>query len=394
MRNVVGQIASKGDFYIRNTEIKRLIRAIDAGANIQLTAPRRVGKSSILYYLKDNPIADYNFVYIEVESARNQNDYYRKMYKEILKSDALTNSKKFWEQLKNTKNNFLKRLKGLSIGDFGSIELNENANIDYEEELLNLLSGIELNNEKLIIMVDEFPEVILNIVEDENGEIKEAKKFLQSNRAFRNNAEIRSKVQFIYTGSNSLNIIAANLDSSVFINDLNSVPVLPLNTEESKDLVSKVLDNYGYKIDNDKLTYLISKVEWLIPFYLQLMIQEIINLIEPEEDITSETIDKAFQKIMDQRNDHHFEHYVKRLKRLFVGDELKFVHLFLNTLAKNQSITKNEVLNMSHGIVTESQNNKILTSLVHDGYIIFIEENRDYKFNSPILKRWWYNHEC
>src|SRR5690348_9806621 len=124
MRNIVGQIASKEDFYERKREIGRIWRALDAGANIQLSAPRRVGKSSILFYLKDNPFDGYHFVYVEVESARSKDEFYRKIYREILKCETLTQQRKLWEQLKSAKNGFLKRLKGVSLGPLGSIEFN------------------------------------------------------------------------------------------------------------------------------------------------------------------------------------------------------------------------------------------------------------------------------
>jgi uncharacterized protein len=394
MRNIVGQIATKEDFYKREREVFSLWKALDAGANIQLSAPRRVGKSSILHFLKDNPFEGYHFIYVEVESARSKDEFYRKIYREILKSESLTRQRKFWEQLKVAGNGFLKRLKGVSLGQIGSIEFNDVAEMDYEDELLNLLCGIDFGGAKLIIMIDEFPEVILNIVENNDGNEAIAKSFLQSNRAFRNHVGIQGKIQFIYTGSNSLNITVANLDASALINDLNAVAVHPLKESEARDLVRQVLANYGYEITDECLIYLIKKVEWLIPFYLQLMVQEIINLIIPTDIITSEIIDGAFVNILDQRNDHHFEHYVKRLKRLFAANELQFVNRFLCELAHNGSLTKNQALDIARGIIQEAQARRNILSLMHDGYLLRTADMADYKFNSPILQKWWQNHEC
>jgi hypothetical protein len=391
MKNIVGQIASKEDFYYRKKEIDRIHRTLDAKANIQLAAPRRVGKSSILYYLMDNPQPNYIHLYIEVESARTKNDYYRKIYREILKSDFMGKTKGILAQI-TSKNGFLGRLKGVKIAGVG-FDFNESAEVDYEEELTNLLLGIDLGEDKLILMIDEFPEVILNIVEDAKGEIVEAKRFLQSNRELRNNKGLHGKVQFIYTGSNSLNVTAASLDASVLINDLNSIPVNPLTSEEAKDLIVEVLKTYGYSIQDVQLDYMLSVVEWNIPFYLQLIIQEIINQIEPEDEITNELIDKSFGKIMEQRNDHHFEHYVKRLKRIFNEKERKYVQKFLNTLSQSASLTKGESLNMAYGLLSESDTRKVLDALKYDGYIVNTEQN-EFKFNSPILKQWWYSHEC
>jgi hypothetical protein len=124
------------------------------------------------------------------------------------------------------------------------------------------------------------------------------------------------------------------------------------------------------------------------------MVQEIINLIIPTDIITSEIIDGAFVNILDQRNDHHFEHYVKRLKRLFAANELQFVNRFLCELAHNGSLTKNQALDIARGIIQEAQARRNILSLMHDGYLLRTADMADYKFNSPILQKWWQNHEC
>lgn len=394
MKNIVGQIASKEDFYIRAKELRRIMLNLDAHANIQIAAPRRVGKSSILYYLKDNPSKGYINLYVEVESARSQNDFYRKIYREILKSEAIGSSRKFLDQLKNAKDEILSRLKGITLGGVG-LELNDAEDIDFEEELTNLLIGINLGEDKLVLMIDEFPEVILNIVEDDKGEIINAKKFLQSNRELRNHPKLHRKVQFIYTGSNSLNLTVAHLDSTSLINDLASVPVEPLTNEQSEDFVQKILLTYKYTITPERLKYLVSIVEWNIPFYFQLIIQEITNQIEPDEELNQNVIDSSFAKVVEQRNDHYFEHYVRRLRRIFSESQTKFAHAFLNRLAQSASLSRNDAYNIAHELLDESESRRVLDSLIYDGYIMKITADGPpvYKFNSPILKLWWQNHE-
>ncbi|MCT4287398.1 hypothetical protein CMU01_16960 [Elizabethkingia anophelis] len=392
MQNIVGQIASKANFYMRSREIKRIKMNLNAGANMQIAAPRRVGKSSILYYFLDNPDIGFIHIYFQVESARSKNDFYRKIYRDIIKSDAIGTGKKFVEQIKSVGNAFLSKLKGVKIAGNG-IDFHDAEEIDYEEELLNLLMGLELGDDKLILMIDEFPEVILNIVEENMGDVKEAKKFLQSNRELRNNPKLIGKIQFIYTGSNSLNLTVGNLDSSSLINDLASIPVNPLTQEESKDLISSILNTYSYNITDDKLDYIIGKVEWTIPFYFQLIIHEIISDIDPTDEVTTDVIDRAFIAAIEQRNDHHFEHYVKRLKRIFNENERQFIQVFLCQLCKETTVDKDEAINLASGILTEEQTKRLLGSLIYDGYIIS-QSATVYKFNSPMLRNWWQNHEC
>lgn len=392
MQNVVGQIASKTNFFMRPREIKRIKMNLNAGANIQIAAPRRVGKSSILYYFLDNADRGFIHIYLQVESARSKNEFFKKLYQEIVRSDAVGIGKKLIDQLKSAGNTFLGKLKGITIAGTG-IDFQESDQIDFEEELLNLLLGLNLGDDKLVLMIDEFPEVILNIVEENNGDIKEAKKFLQSNRALRNNHNLSGKVQFIYTGSNSLNLTVGNLEATSLINDLTAVPVTALTEEESKDLIRSILKTYGYKIAEQQMTYLINKTEWTIAFYFQLIIHEIINDISPTQEITNEVIDRAFLAALEQRNDHHFEHYVKRLKRVFKEEERVFIRKFLCQLCKNTTIDKKDAMNIATGLLLEDHVKRLLASLKYDGYIINQSETV-FKFNSPMLMHWWRNHEC
>ena len=395
MKNIVGQIASKENFYPRIKETHRIYRLLEGGGSMQLSAPRRVGKSSILKSLVDTPVPGYYFVYIDVESARDAQNFYRKIYKEILKSDFLTKGKQVWQQLKDDSNHFFSRLKNIKIGGLGEIGLNEDTPVDYEEELINFLSRLNLGENKLVILIDEFPEVLLNIVEDQKGDFQLARSFLQSNRALRNNYAISGKVQFIYTGSSSLNLTAENLNSSELINDIASVPIDPLTPLHAADFVTLILKEYGYKIDKPEMDYMIKKVEWLIPFYFQLMIQEIIDMTEPKEGISKETIDGAVNKVSSRRNNNHFEHYVKRLRRVFPKKQYEFVQLFLNELCKIELMTRSEATNLAFDIISEGEVRKVLSSLIDDGYIVPIDSaDPSYKFNSSILKNWWYNHEC
>lgn len=64
MKNVIGLPARGTSFYQRNREIEKVTRALANGNNIQITAPRRVGKTSILWYLLDNNIDDRHYIYI------------------------------------------------------------------------------------------------------------------------------------------------------------------------------------------------------------------------------------------------------------------------------------------------------------------------------------------
>ena len=68
MKNIVGKPVSGENFFPRNAIIERIYRKLEGGDNLFMSAPRRVGKTSIMYWLKDNPRKNYAFIYLNTEA--------------------------------------------------------------------------------------------------------------------------------------------------------------------------------------------------------------------------------------------------------------------------------------------------------------------------------------
>ena len=114
MKNVVGSPARKANFFQRDKEVEKIISRIVDGNNIHIAAPRRIGKTSILFHLLDNKIKNYIYVYVDTEAIDNEQQFYKKILKEILKNDEIKNSDHILQLLK-AGNKFLKKIKSLKI---------------------------------------------------------------------------------------------------------------------------------------------------------------------------------------------------------------------------------------------------------------------------------------
>lgn len=367
MKNVIGPPARGENFYPRDKEIEKVFRSIQAGNNLQIAAPRRVGKSSILFHFQDNPQNGYSFIYVDVEPINSKNDFYKAIYTELLRSEHLAKTTQFVEQLKSAGNTFLKRLRGFNVVE-GTIELDEAGEMDYESQFLNFMHGVDFKGIKIVMMIDEFPEVILNIIQKNNGDYAEAIEFLQSNRAMRNNRDINGKIQFVYTGSNSLNITVAKFDSTALINDLQSISVDPFSKAEAEDLIAKVLGTYSRTISNEVVEYLLQKIEWLLPFYLQLVIFELTDLSPENSQLNDpKIVDAAFGKIIELRNQNYFDHYISRLRRLFKDKEHDFVRKVLAEVAQKGTLSGDEIANIAVEYGCEKDIKRYIQALMFDG---------------------------
>jgi uncharacterized protein len=178
------------------------------------------------------------------------------------------------------------------------------------------------------------------------------------------------------------------------INDLDSVPVLPLSADESHQLIQNVLKNYGYRIERKPSEYLLSKIEWMIPFHIQLALKEIMDLQPAEKEIDEASIDRAFNEIIDYRNNNYFDHYYKRLRKHLSPAEFKFAEELLCELSKTGTIHSNTIHNLAAKRKLETTYKSVTGALMYDGYINNNDTPEIYRFNSPILKMWWNKYVC
>ncbi len=394
MKNIVGNPARGENFFPREREIVKVINRIEAGNNLQIAAPRRIGKTSILFYLLDNNVDGYTYVYVDTERIDNEQEYYKKILKEILKVEKISKSTRLTELIKAGEK-FLSKIKSIKILGNELDFTDGEKEINYHDELTNFLSGFKLEDDsRLILLIDEFPQTILNIVDANKGNLKEAIDFLKSNRELRHNPEINSKVQFIYTGSIGLNHTVSAINASAFINDLNSIEVEPLTVDEASTLVRQLLNDKGINIDKEATEKLLHKIDWLIPFHIQLAIQEIINLAYTTKEVDTVLVERAFSQIVEARNNNHFEHYYSRLRIQFKGEEFKYADDILQRLALEGQLDRDKLYDISVGYKIEERCRLVLEILTYDGYINNTSTINTYRFNSPIVRMWWQKFIC
>jgi hypothetical protein len=392
MRGIVGTPARGGNFFQRDREVEKVIGRIRAGNNLQIAAPRRIGKTSILFHLLDNRVDGYTYVYIDTERVNDEQDFYKKLLKEILRSGSIGNTGRYASLLKSG-SRFLKRIKSISVLG-NTLELDEGVEVNYYEELSNFLAGFELEDSSLVLLIDEFPQTILNIIQHNKGDQGTAIQFLQSNRELRLDPDISPKVRFIYTGSIGLNHTVASINASAFINDLNSMEVGPLTSEEARLFVRELLEERDITIDEDAVLYLLLKIEWLIPFHIQLIVQELIDMVYKTKSVNKDNIDAAFDNIISIRHQNHFDHYYSRLRIQFKGNEFKFADELLQKLAGSGTLTKAQAFDLAVGHKVDDSCRRILDILMYDGYINNIGDPGTIRFNSPIVRMWWQKFIC
>ena len=381
MKIRTGNAVSGENYFVRPLLNEKVWEALESENHILLVAPRRVGKTSLMLHLRDNPKDKFYFLFLDTESVNNENEFYKKLLSKLLTSDFIKKTDKIFTLVKTN-------IPGIKKVGADGVEFDLARDVNYFNEFVRVINLIDKDDKKLVFLIDEFSQTVENIKKDEGA--SKAVHFLQTNREIRQT--LTNKVQFIYSGSIGLEYIVKGLQAMSSINDIMPIKIKPLNNDESQTLITKLSTNLRYPMTEKIRAEILAKVEWLIPFYIQLIIQAIKDLVREKgiTKITLNTIDEALNELIEQRN--YFEHWHTRLRNLLSTKEYNFAKELLNIVAEKSSIDSNEIHNLAVKHQLESNYKDIVGSLKYDGYINNNEDIKVYKFNSPILKMWWWKY--
>ncbi len=371
---------ARGDaFYPRPREVNKIFNSLEANVSIYLSAPRRVGKTSILKHLEDmDEDNGYYFIYAITESVYSVNDFFKVLYETTLGSKAI---KKF-SKLSQSITSVLETVKGHIEEIPGVVKLKEQEEPDYYEKFNHLLNKFEKGIGRVILMIDEFPQTLHNIYKKHG--VDEARRLIQLTKEVRVNKQAEENISFIYTGSISLFPMVEKIGQLTDVNDLDPIEVKPLTREEAKDLFMLLCNKRNMEIDEAAVEYLLDTMKWYVPFHLQLINQEIENIYENQMVVKAD-VATAIDNTITAKNKHRFAPYFSRLKGLLEPNEYLFAMDVLMYTAKNDSI---DDLYINDCAIKHTLTNKkeILEMLCEDGYLFL--SDKVYVYTSPILQLW------
>jgi uncharacterized protein len=396
IKNLVGQAADKDNFFERPRETKKLWDALASGEHILFVAPRRSGKTSLLYYLQDNPQEGKVLLFLEVESVSSVEDFFSRLGKALLHDDEYTSTSIRVGEKTRT---FLKRIRGIGGDAVGKFEFTEGEKTPPHKAFERLLERIVKNipdGEQLVIMIDEFAQAVQNIAETSP---EDARMLLLAHRELRQNRAINAKVQFLYCGSIGLEYVAERLGASNAINDVRTSHLQPLRNEEAESMIRSIVAHPAYSLAQDEFTdeiiaQILHHVRWLVPYYLQILLAELHTYTADNEvsRLSLDIITLAYNQVLSNRQ--YFVWWEERLRKAFKGDERAFVVAVLNGAATKETIDAAEISDLAQKFSIE-QHKSIIAALRHDGYVVQTEGRTgfgvSYRFVSPMLQDWWRN---
>lgn len=395
---VIGGPARDEDFCFRESFLEDLKDSLKK-SDVLIVAPRRMGKTSVMYKIIDDPPEDTLVIHMNVEALNTPGDFILNLINALYEYHPGF-VKNHLEEMWNWLGSIFSRINKIEVVNF-KIELRKEKDLQEKwqekaEELIQLLSR---SNQKLLFIVDEIPDMINRILKKDKENLETFLHWFRTVRTDPNNTNIR----WLLGGSVNLRSSLSQIGLLNLINDLNIEILPPFTDIEVEKFIKVILNSKSVNFDPG----IISRIKELlgnpIPFFLQLMCQELYRYWRRsgKKTISVENVEHVYEtSIMGEQARDKLQHFKDRIYRYYKKHEQDAVFEILEKLSNSEhGISGENILTLYKSIKEktsindEKQNrNREFTELVQQlKNDFYIEQNKEGQlyFSNRLLKEWW-----
>lgn len=373
----IGSPVGGDDFYGRKMELAKADCLIEHN-NLMLAAPRRVGKTSFAKRLMEiQAQKGWNTIFVDLEEITNMDGFFAAIYEALLKLPEVDVSEKIGAKIKKWFSGLELSVPTAVLSAKLSLAESTRVRVDGLASILNSLAH------HTIIVFDELT-VLLESLSTQQDD-KAAKSFLNQFRALR--MATSDNCSWLVCSSIGVRNFTAQHNLSDTINDIADFELGAFTDEEAISFVRLLADALWLDMSDDLQQYLLAKIGWNIPYFIQLLLSKL-----PQGCISQEKIDQAYETLLLTGS---FDTWNERLNKEYGVNE-KAAKIILSYLCTSQEGKGREnILNYLQAIIPDFESDRLgilLRSLVTDGYLA--KADGRYRFHSPLLRDYWKNTFC
>lgn len=389
MKNLTGTPARSDDFFDRTTEQRRLWETLDTD-NVLMLAPRRVGKTSLLYRLADTA-GEHGFraVYLDVSTVTDEPGLVRALIDAVGRHP---DGRKIAERLDKTWSERLARLRRIQLPG-AAVELADPAPEDWRRAVEELATALAADQKaRWLLMLDEMALFALRLLDLDRDRARDC---LHGLRALRMDRRLLDRVRWILCGSIGLDTVTARAHIGDTINDLAQVPLGAFSDRDADTFLDQLGVSYDRPLDPATRAHMRHRVGWAIPFHLQILFAALRHHCEDHHKQPSPaTVDAAWEDLLDPSHKNYFDYWIQRLHEeldpIEAGHALRIAgHV---AAAPDEGITRDAIEAMLTGVITDAEAiperaRFLLDLLQSDGYLV--RDGDRYRFRSNLLRDYW-----
>ncbi|GHT02665.1 ATPase [Bacteroidia bacterium] len=360
-----GTIVQGSNFYDRKVECARIIDILSGGNNMVLYAPRRFGKTSLIFkamaQLKAQGFICVYFDFMPVFSPES----FVRLYSKAL-AEKQTNLQRF-TQIFTSAVQSIRPL--LTFDSHGSPEFSiDFAGSTVDETLIAQLLDIpeklaETTKKRVIVFFDEFQEV---------GKLSS----INFEGLLRSKIQQQFATNYLFFGSKTHMLKEMFNDKKrAFYHSASQMTIGALPEKDTIEYLQKKFADSAITLDTETAKYIIS-VTADIPHYIQLMAAEIWQyVINSQTIVTKKIVDDCVERLLALKNDYYME--------LFDRQSQSKKQLLQALTVNGENIFSTAYIN-AHYLPSAATLQRAVKKLVQDGTIE--KMNRTYFITDPFFK--------
>jgi hypothetical protein len=394
MRKLVREVGGwvKGErFWDREAEIDSFIRLIDEGANILLTAPRRVGKTSLMREVAERLEHRYICLEIDLEGAQTAADAVVQL------SLATRPHLALWDRTKNIFKNLLSGVESLSVDEL-SIKLRDGLGSDWQARADDLLVGLAAAEKPVLLLIDEFPILVSRLLKGRDyvvtpERIEKAEALLSWLRS--NAAKHQGHLRFVVTGSVGIEPVLRQGGLSATLNTFTPFDLGAWDEETALGCLFALASQYEIQLAAETAREVTARLGLCIPHHVQLFFHHLYEDARRRGAGTIETndVERVYnERMLSSRGHAELSHYEERLRLVLGGDLLPLALDLLTEAAVEGVLRQDAAMVLQKEYESERADviadiREIVGVLEHDGYLKSRQDG--YVFVSALLRDWW-----
>lgn len=379
--NKIGPPVEGEDFFGREKEIRNANRLLDTRHSLLLSAPRRIGKSSLAKRLiEEKKRQGWKCVYLDLEEVTTE-DGFLCLVIEAFRENGIW--KQLTEGMSKGLTSILDRIEKVSIGpiDLGLAKKEE------KEDLYKNLKELIRHDVDTFIVVDELT-LFLGVLNRSNNGAEKVSFILNWLRSLRQVS--KTSVRWLFCGSVGLRNFTSSMNLGYTINDLTEFTLDELTHKEAVGLLSGLCHSENISMSEEAIEYTLNRLHWNIPYFIQVIFSKLAE--DYDGKITQEEIDMAYNKLY---SENYLSTWSERLSE-YRDYEVVARHILKALSTQRKGMERDSLLNVimtgkDAALIekTDYDLSKVLDMLENDGYILKNGSIR--AFRSPLLRDYWFN---
>jgi hypothetical protein len=358
--------------------------------NVLLAAPRRVGKTSIMHRLMDEPRGGFKVLFLDGQNHTGPAD---------LVTDLVLRCGELLGDMRGLARKALAHLgNGVEKVELWhlKIELRKQVAANWREQGERAVRETFGAHGKLLLILDELPLLLHKMVSNPQAGKAEAAGLLDWLRYLRTDPSLSRGLRQIVGGSIGLPRIAAYMGASHSINDLHPVEVGPFDRATARQMATALLNSRQVKPDPRTMEAFLDQVGTFLPINIQILASAVADAARlGEAQVTPELIAECYeQRAMGPEFRLCFEDFYERLDRYYPPSEGKAAKRILRELAISSEPVAKSVLLASYqdelGREADPKSFDLLLSWLRDDfYVEELSPQQKLAFKNTWLRDWW-----